>query len=1252
MPRFLNNCPQAGRYRRARGASQGRAAPKVWLALGSRRGLAGTFPLVGSYLALALSLLPTLTLGAQEPAPPSKQAPVPVAKEPASTAAAKKDAAAAAKDSERLQKLKQTQFDRRPSTILRAWSKPAPTDAPLLWLGGFRVVVLAHPLDLEMAALRREVALGRWDNVKAYLAKLPDAERAAGYKHVLQSLAGGGGRPGPMMGPPQMAQFQERSKFLIDDVLGLAAATPSPLDKEALGRLGNLARQAIDGGQVVEHIVARLAAQKVLTQRQAAVVLAGAGQAAYLGAFLPTLEQAVKEQDHEGLNLLTRHYIALYAKEKKAPFLEKAWAATQAVLSTPGAARSTVEEGLQRAVELAPKLKEELGQAWLDASFTCAPQRGMDILATIGSLTANGLASAARDPELRNAALHLQKTALDALLRATPPKAAEWQNTLTLLAGNWLREAEFSQLHDHSAGRNEMMRRDRFGNIFYMNDFMGPPMMQQQQQNMPLPVKVVDLLDCRPTAPWLERINAGVRPQLYWTTARLYLKANEDAQAFPYIEQLAKSHRARRAPWSRSSCASATRTHDLNSDRNPQYYNPYLYFYGFNRQAESIPLTRSKQERNLTELAGWVARLDKLQLGEIDQELLAKAFTTCHSSAEVYKIEAIEKVFGPIAKLKPKTFAALAQQMRENLTGQWRDPAEQKNKKTNRKSKDIQVEVERGYAVARAVVDRGRKQFPDEWSLRLAHAALLHDENNYAQEMAKSTRFSAKRHAALAEFKKAADEYAAKVKDLSEDEETTQVYEQWFYASLGACDIKHITDERQPDLTQPARSCAAIRALSGEAAERHMGKFANNLFTRLSAVAPAVKYRYLRAGLEIAGTHKQARDAVKSFDYYKDLITEIKLDTIVDGSAVVGRAPFGVFVNLRHTREIERESGGFGRYLQNQNSLSFYYNFGRPTADYRDKFTTTVNEALKEHFEVIAVAFQSDKVHSRALPEYGWRYTPYAYLLLKARGPQVDKLPPLRIDLDFIEASGYVIIPVESPALPLDAARLAEARPVRKLQITQILDERQADKGKLLLEVKATGIGLVPSLDRILDLAPPGFTIVKTDDQGVSVAKFDDDGDQNGVVSERTWTIALEAEPGVVPETFRFGTARMDGTEMTYQHYQDADLATATPEIALEQSYGRPDYFWLWAGAGGGVLVAVVLILAVLMLLRKPSRQAAQRWSLPEPLTPFTVLDLLRRMLDSGALTATQRTAIGDAVAAIERRYFAEDGDGAIDLRA
>ena len=232
----------------------------------------------------------------------------------------------------------------------------------------------------------------------------------------------------------------------------------------------------------------------------------------------------------------------------------------------------------------------------------------------------------------------------------------------------------------------------------------------------------------------------------------------------------------------------------------------------------------------------------------------------------------------------------------------------------------------RGYEVARAVVDQGLKKYPDHWALVLARASILHDENNYHQELEKSSQFAPRRQQAFSEFQKAARLCTATAPGLPQDEQNTQVFELWFSAGLGACDLQHITEETLADDRQPPPIRQALESLKGEDRDRDMNKFANALFTRLSAVKPSVKVRYLKGGFEIVGDHPQAHDARKVYDYYKDLVTEIKLEAVVDGSDVVGHEkPFGVFVNLWHTREIERELGGFGRYLQNQNNSGYSY---------------------------------------------------------------------------------------------------------------------------------------------------------------------------------------------------------------------------------------------------------------------------------------------------------------------------------------
>lgn len=1162
--------------------------------------------------------------------------------------------AAAVPDSPRLVRLRQLQFDRRPSSILKVWAqrpaaKPVDPKAPAKSL-----------LDGELETFQKHVTLSDWIGVKKYLAGLPTAEGKAGYQQMLQSLQGVPGMaqgPQMMMGPngPMPMQRPELNTFTVEDVIGLAAAAPGGLEKERIPSLAAILQRALAGHTLAPEVVSRFRKEvdkgkgkAALTERQAAQLLMAANEPVAAGSFLPGMDRAVADKDSEGLNLLAHYFLGLHAREKKAVFLERAWSATQSVLALDKAKPEERAEAVGRAVELAPRVKEELGQTWLDQSFTTHPERGMDILATIGSEASRGLMTKPMVPDDRLKVLKLQKTAIEALLKAAPQRAAQWHDKLTLLADVWLREAEYTKEVDQSGPH---MRRDRYGNFFWWED----PMMRLRQQNQPLPIPTADILRTRPEKGWIANLDAGPRGKLAVVLAHLFLKADDENKAFPFIEELAPTHKEEARELVNEFLRVWASNHNPNAAR--QYTNPYMFIYGFDVRSDSIPLTRSKQERNLEELAGWVARLRKLPLDRLDEDLLVTAFTQCHSSAEVYRLDAIEKVFGPLPKIKPRTLATLIQKTRENLAGLWREPAEQAKKKTNRKQQDIKLEVLRGYALANTVIGDALKQFPDDWSLTLARAALLHDETNYRQEVAKSSDYSRKRAEAIAAFQKAAALYADQVKKLSEDEETISVYQQWFYASLGACDLGQIDEEKLPDPRQAPLIRKAILALPGETAERHMNKLANSLFANMSAVKPAAKHRYLKQGFAIIGDNKEADEAKKVYDYYKDLITEIKLDVVIDGSSRVGyRQPFGVFVNLRHTREIERESGGFGKYLQNQNTnVMFAWNYGRPTTDYRDRFQAAATEALREQFEVLSVTFETDKVHSRALPEYGWRVTPYAYMLLRPRGPQVDKIPPLHMDLDFLDTSGYVVLPIESAAVPIDASsERGESRPLRKLQITQILDERQAAQGKLGLEIKATGVGLVGSLDETLNLAPEGFDVARADDQGLSVAKFDEGGDSIAVVSERTWLVELHArqDRAAAPRNFRFAASRVDGAEMTYQRYQDADLAPAAQEVALEHEYLGRGATWLWIGGSAAGLFLILLAVVLVRAWRRRPR-AATGVDLPATLTPFTVTVFLRRLQQTGNLDPSDRDGLDQAIRELERRYFAEeDGNAEVSLQS
>jgi len=920
------------------------------------------------------------------------------------------------------------------------------------------------------------------------------------------------------------------------------------------------------------------------------------------------------------------------------------------VLSEGEVEDASKEEALKRAVQLAPKVHATKGQAWLTESFTTRPERGMEILSLIGASASRGLLQQARQMDPRKTSLELQTTATEALLEADPERAKEWSDALNLLANNWLQEADCTYRYDKSVSRGQTLQVDPYGNIFYVDN--SSPM--SSSRNLPVPIPTNEMLAMRPSEAWLAMIADGLRPRFEMVTAQLLLKVKAEEEAFPYIERLAVTHPSSAEELVEEFLRVWIINHNPNERKNRT--NEYMFVFGFSQQAAGIPLTRSKQERNLEQLAHWVKRIRALPIERTDEEMVATAFSKAHSTAEVYRLETIERVFGDLDEMEARTVAALAQHMRSNLVGVWRRPATQEQKKTNRRQKDIEQEILRGYQAASSIALRSLETHPDDWALSVALAAVAHDENNFRQEVEKSSEFAGKRAQALDGFAQAAELYAQALPNLKEDEESSNLYETWFYASLGACDLQALDSHKQSVQSQFPLIRDAIESLPGEAAKRHMDRFANSLFTRIGSINPAVKFRYLESGLEIAGETERTREAHDILAYYRDLITEIRLVVQVDGDDHVGAdEPFGLFVNLRHTGAIERESGGFGKYLVNQNAMVNAFNYGRPTEDYRDKFEEFTHDVLSEHFRVHSITFNQPDTHSRSTEEYGWRVTPYAYVLLEARGPQVDRIPGLRLDLDFMDSVGYALLPVESAPVPIDCtAQAPTARPFEQLKLTQTLDEREASVGKLLLEVQANARGLLPDLEDLVSLAPEGFEVVSTEDQGASVSKFDADSAAPLVITDRTWTVEMRARAELkeLPESFTFAAPLLpaDEVELTYQRYVDADLASVGPTVSLDASYGEVSGpgFWTWA-LGLAIGVGAILGMRKLVSSLRAAPEEA-RFTVPDPLSPFTVIGLLRQIESSNGLSPDSRSEILGEIEHIESHYFGDEDAQSPDL--
>lgn len=432
-----------------------------------------------------------------------------------------------------------------------------------------------------------------------------------------------------------------------------------------------------------------------------------------------------------------------------------------------------------------------------------------------------------------------------------------------------------------------------------------------------------------------------------------------------------------------------------------------------------------------------------------------------------------------------------------------------------------------------------------------------------------------------------------------------------------------------------------------------MAAFAGSLGESVNTIPSQLKPRYLRAGLRVVGDHSDAGEARKLVTYYDDLLKEIELMVRVDGDAVVGHGrPFGVFVSLRHTADVERESGGFGRYLRNikKGQYAMYPNpYGQqPQRNFIEEFEKQVREKLVDQFDIKTLTFLDEKVQSRGYGRDGWRETPLAFLLLEAKDGSVDRLPALHMDLDFMDQRGAVVLPVESQITLVDARPdRIPARPVVDLEVTQILDDREIADGRLSFEIKATGKGLVPELPGLLRTNFSGVIVDELTDHGLSIARIDTEGDDLAPVSERNWLVKLRL-PGDAPESFafHFPQAAQENVKLSFKRYADADLVEVEPKVALAGLPLRPRPVWQWFLLAGGVAVVTAGGLIFWIRRRKPEETAAvSPYPLPEPLTPFNVIGLLRRLHADDAMrwTETDRSELAGTIKELEGYFFDRD---------
>jgi len=713
-----------------------------------------------------------------------------------------------------------------------------------------------------------------------------------------------------------------------------------------------------------------------------------------------------------------------------------------------------------------------------------------------------------------------------------------------------------------------------------------------------------------------------------------------------------------------------------------------MMYYFYREYLSSAPLTRGRQRRNLDRLHRLMQTLEAIGIEPRRLPSIASAFRACHSKTEVYDREDIIAVFGSVDKIPTVTLSALAESMGASLNGDWRNRAAQQSAGTKRSDSEIAILVDKGYGVALDLIDQALVAQPDSWKNAAIKAGLSYDRVQFkqAQQKQEPAKQNEYRRAAFAAFEQAAGQYAKAIAS-GEERENVDVFLRWFGAAMGTAElnflrVEDIPTDGSPQDDQVDRIRKAIGALPPDVGFRHISDFARAMGDVVGRSDPEVKPRLVHHALRIIGDHPAGASLRSLEELYRDLVKdEIRLRVSIDGEDRVGTGqPFALLVSLRFTNSVDRETGGFSKYLQN----NIYTRVGRQykEVNYRDVFQKSVETALDKAFTIEAIAFFDAFMPSRGVTEDGqggWLEKPMAYVVVSRKDPSVDRVPQVAMDMQFEDTTGPVTLALPSNTPPLAVGEEKVVRPCLDMTVTQIIDVRdaqdRANDRTIKLEVQVKGKGVAPDIRDVLagvDTAIEGYTIEEKGieakppiilQEGEITQRFYwgppqppkggyPEPDEKGMYRldvERTWTITYTPTSGSLGSAFRVPTLK-DGVKakLESRYYTDMDVVpVAGATVDVKSAFVTP---WRLALSGGVIVAAAGLVLAGLRLRRRAAPEHAAAIYVPDHVTPLSAVMTLRRFQTERArgLDLAGRDALAREIAEIELKFLGGGAGGGV----
>lgn len=1111
----------------------------------------------------------------------------------ATTLSAQQPAPLDAKTQQQYERLLRHRFSRDLSEVYAAMEKSAKLDA-------------RSNADTRFLSAFR---LGDWPQVRAQLAALPPDLARGIYEKILADLA-------------------ERPKngVRLDDVFALADAAPGPLTDLDLRKLGQMLGQVVapsEGFWVADRLTRgteRLGGQDPARRLAAGRLLLAGGFRDLARQYLPAgadLEQVADE----GL----RQEIAAFLAAEQATELaqrdqiSRIWDDNVALLRS----EKRVGEGdKSKAAAEMLRVLTQVSPAVLSGTFADLMKAQPDIaLKLVGGL-ARKIQNESNAPAAQRMDNLRAQTVLANLLAEQPDAGAEpWNQVLAMLAESWMAEVE--QTFGRQAGGA-----------------------RRPNRNSASEIDPEELLQLAPGGKWLAALPDSLRGRFDATLARAIIVSANFELAADRIVELAGRHPAAGVALAEDFLVGWGQAH------SPQLSPELRARYGLPEDAR-IPITPVMMERNIDSLARMMAVFRQAGVAPRDQAKVVNAFDLAYSNAEAYRDTHIERVFGPTAKMDEPLFFLLAQKMHANLGDRWRRPDVQRGALTRRNEAQTYAMAEAGYGSLLKMIDDWQAGRPDAYKARLLGAVVLNDWADFETYQDLAPMEPAKRLVAAKEkalqsqdyFQRAADAYGRQVTSLQANELSIDPYLSWFNAILG------INSNGQVNLSKPmnraglGRIRAAILALPGRLAPTHMGQLAKSLNGRLNdqnnPLHEDLKYRYLASTLVVTKDDPFSLGLKKRADYLDELLSEIRVQTRVDGPNTVGsNQEFGIIVSVLHTEAMGRVAR-FGQYLSNDVTAVAARTKrrgpqvvkGPEPQGPRDELQLKLTEGLAPFFDIRSITFAAADVKPRPSARPGWEETTLAYILVRAKDASVDKIPPVQMELRFIDLTGPVTIPATSAETLLKvAAGKPVPRPADKLEVTQTLDTRQfAINGSLSLEVAASALGLVPELEDLLDLTPlAGVAKVRqiTALDPLMVKELNTWGEQVAPRTERRWSITLDGDAIRVADRATdvpFPTVKAAHALTVWRTYDDIDPVVLTKssvlldrvKVAPGAGYVAPvaedDLTYLTLG-----LAAVTAFVGWLVFRKRDNGPRAPRardvFKLPATLDGFSVVALLRKL--------------------------------------